>query len=153
MVTHDRGGRRPPGGGPRTSRRQRLDEATVARIREVIAGWQELPLRWEDLVQVLRQRQVGSWTRQALSTKPEIVEAVKARKEALARGAKRRTRDPEVVILRRQVEDLRKEVKDLAEINARYEERHLTVLRNALIRGLTEGDLLRPLPAIDRSGI
>ena len=153
MVAQDRGGRRPPGGGPRTGRRQHLDEATVARIREVIAGWQELPLRWEDLVQVLRQRQVGSWTRQALSTKPEIVEAVKARKEALARGAKRRTRDPEVVILRRQVEDLRKEVKDLAEINARYEERHLMVLRNALIRGLTEGDLLRPLPAIDRSGI
>lgn len=146
-----RGGRRPPGGLPRTRRRQHLDETVVARIREVVQTWPELPLRWVDLIAALQQRKVGSWTRQALAAKPEIVEAVTARKQALARGTKRRTRDPEVVVLRRQVEGLQAQVEELLGKLAWYEERHLIMLRNASVRKLTEHDLMKDLPPIDRS--
>jgi hypothetical protein len=151
MASDKRRGRRPPIGAPRSGSRQHLDEAVVARICEVIRSWPEPPLRWEDLVATLRQRGIGSWTRQALSGKAEIVEAVKVRKEALAKGAKRRSRDPEVVVLRRQVEGLQAELKDTAAKLAWYEERHLIMLRNASVRGLTEEDLMKPFPAIDRS--
>ena len=151
MVSDKRGGRRPPIGTPRSGSRQHLDEAVVARICEVIRSWQEPPLRWEDLVATLRQRGIGSWTRQALSGKAEIVEAIKDRKEALAKGAKRRSRDPEVVVLRRQVDGLQAQLKEIAEKLAWYEERHLIMLRNASVRGLTEEDLMKALPAIDRS--
>lgn len=103
------------------------------------------------MVVSLRRQDVGSWTRQALSAKPEIVEAIRARKDALAKGTKRRSRDPEVVVLRRQVDGLQAEMKDLAEKLAWYEERHLIMLRNAAVRGLTESDLMKTLPPIDRS--
>lgn len=146
-----RGGRRPAGGAPRSGSRQHLDEAVVARIREVVQSWPELPLRWEDLVATLRQRGVGGWTRQALAAKPEIAEAVRARKQALAKGSKRRTRDPEVVVLRRQVEGLQARVEELLAQLGWYEERHLIMLRNASVRGLTEADLMKPLAPIDRS--
>lgn len=151
QMTAKRGGRRPAGGAPRSGPRQHLDDATLARIRGVIQAWPDLPLRWEDLVALLKRQGVGSWTRQALSAKPEIVEAVKARKDALAKGAKRRSRDPEVVVLRRQVEGLQTQVKELTEKLAWYEERHLIMLRNAAVRGLTEADLMKALPPIDRS--
>jgi len=123
----------------------------VARICEVIQAWPELPLRWVDLIAALKQRKVGSWTRQALGAKAEIVEAVTARKKALARGTKRRTRDPEVVVLRRQVEGLQAQVDELLGKLAWYEERHLIMLRNASLRKLTEHDLMKDLPPIDRS--
>ncbi|MGX9982574.1 hypothetical protein [Methylobacterium fujisawaense] len=151
MATKDRGGRRPAGGSPRSARRQHLDETAVARICEVIRSWPESPLRWEDLVAVLRQRGIGSWTRQALSSKPAIIQAIQARKDALAKGVKRPRRDPEVVVLRRQVDDLRVRNEELLAKLAWYEERHLVMLRNASVRGLTEAELMKALPPIDRS--
>ncbi len=108
-------------------------------------------MRWEDLVAVLRQRGIGSWTRQALSSKPAIIQAIQARKDALAKGVKRPRRDPEVVVLRRQVDDLRVRNEELLAKLAWYEERHLVMLRNASVRGLTEAELMKALPPIDRS--
>ncbi|HML44356.1 MAG: hypothetical protein DI565_05065 [Ancylobacter novellus] len=151
MAVKEKGSRRSPARAPRTGSRRHLDEATVARIREVILTWAALPLRWEDISAALKQLGVGSWTRQALAAKPEIVDAVKTRKVALAGGAKRRSRDPEVVILRRQVEDLQERMKELAERNAWYEERHLIMLRNAAVKGVSEAELMKALPPIDRS--
>ena len=110
-------------------------------------------MTWETIVVALDRRRIGKWTRQALAGNARILKAYQDRKAGLAAGKTRRSRDPAMVVMNRQVEQLEAEIAGLKEKLNAYEERYAIMLRNASVRGLTEGDLTRPLHSIDRKAI
>lgn len=134
--------------------RQPIDVAARQRVCSLIRSWPEgTPLTWESLVAMLAQGSKGAWSRQALSRHPEIVEALHRRKDDLRKGKPKVSRDPAIVVLGRQVAEKDAEIVELRNRLARYEERFLTMIRNAAVRGLTQADLERPLPTIDRKRV
>lgn len=138
---------------PRTGPRRAIDEAAVQRVCQIIRTWPAtIPLTWEALVKMTAQVEKGGWTRQGLNRHKAIVDAFQQRKIDLRKSPKP-SKDPLVVVLRRQIEDREAENQFLREKLAHYEERFIVMIRNATARGLTRNDLEAPLPPIDRARI
>lgn len=144
--------RKTAGKRARKKTRRKIDVEAAERVCALIRSWPSSPLTWEVLVEVVAQRERGGWTRQALSSHEDISSAYRARKDDLRKGPKA-DRDPELVILMRKVEEKEFVIKKLEEKLAHYEERQITMMRNAVVRGITMEELERPLPPIDRASI
>lgn len=137
---------------PRTGPRRAIDDAAVQRVCQLIRNWPAtIPLTWEALVKMTAQVEKGGWTRQGLNRHKAIVDAFQQRKLDLRKSPKP-SKDPLVVVLRRQIEDRDAENRTLREKLSHYEERFIVMIRNATARGLTQNDLEAPLPPIDRAG-
>lgn len=156
----------------RIAGRRRISPADLKRIVEIVRHWPQLPITW-DLIQAklatdfkLVPDETGSkrnglqpWSRQALSARPAIKKAYQDRKVELEAEQERverrptRNRDPEVVMMRREVEALRIEVKELKAELAVYEERYGTMVYNRALGARTEEEQTRALqPKVDRQG-
>lgn len=153
-----RGGRRsaPPG-----KRRLRLasDPEKFAEIKLIIENW---PLKnhldWDVLMSVINRRYHGDWTRQAVAAKKDLQRAFTKRlgeiREANPKGAKKarktRTRDEEVVYLKRQLDAANKEIDDLKVKYAILENRLTRWRHNALEAKMTIADLDEPVQENNR---
>lgn len=150
------GGRTAAGRGGKATpvrRRQPIDPAATNRVCSLLRAWpEETPLTWDAVVDAVAGSGKGTWTRQALSRHDAIVEAYHRRKDEIraGRGKAKVVRDPAIVVLQRQLEAKEVEIGELKRVLARYEERFLTMIRNAAVRGVTEEELHRALPPIDR---
>ena len=130
-----------------------MDPKSVQGVCELIRSWPTLPLTWDLITGSVALRGIGGWTRQALAGNERILEAYRQRKVALAKGKTKTSRDPAVVVLKRQVEDLQARLADVQGKLAAYEERFLIMIRNAAVKGVSPDELERPLLPIDRKAI
>lgn len=165
-----RGGDGMAGSGPReaarnkgmTARTRFISAEEAARIVDLVRAWPSLPFTWDairdqigrDVLGIDPRRkttQAKVWSRQALSANPSIKRAYEDRRreltEAERRGVRRprRSRDPETVVLRRQVDALTIENKTLREQLAAYEDRFRTMAVNRALGATTDAGLLEPL--------
>lgn len=137
----------------RSGQRKALDDGAVERVVAVIRNWPCPPLTWKLLTESVARKEAGGWTRQALAGKSSIADAFRKKKDDFRRGIRRPAKDPAVVILSRQIEGLKAQVDELKATLSKYEERFLTMLRNAAVRGISPSDLEKSLPSIDRAGV
>ena len=138
---------------PRRGPRKALDDDAVKQVCEIIRSWPRAPMTWDSIVAIVAQQQKGGWTRQALSGNPTIADAYARRKDELRKGKTRPSRDPAIDVLQRQVKDLKAEVEGLRAKLSEYEARFVAMIRNASVRGITQEELERALPSIDRKSI
>lgn len=151
----------------RVNGRRRLTKADVDRVVDLVRQWPEMPMTWELIVAAVARdvrmidngKKVGmqTWSRQALSNHAAIKKAYQARRAELneekAAPKARRSRDPEIIVLRKEVEALRLENTVLRETIAEYENRFATMVHNRALGAQTEQELLKPLkPKLDRQG-
>ncbi|MPR13130.1 hypothetical protein [Microvirga tunisiensis] len=103
-------------------------------------------------MEVIARRENGGWSRQALSGNSRIAETYKQRKVDLRKGKSRKSPDPALDVVQRQLKDREAQITDLKVKLVQYEERFITMIRNAAVHGLTQHELEEPLPDIDRKG-
>ena len=135
---------------PRSRGRTRIDADTAERICALIRSWPSGPMTWELLVETLATRGDGAWTRQGLH-KHAVIAAEFAKRKKELRNGDRVVVDPERAVANQRIAELTSKVFELERKLAHYEERHVTMMRNAAVRGMTMEELERPLPPVDRA--
>jgi hypothetical protein len=130
--------------------------------REILLIIENWPLKkhldWDVLMDVINARYHGNWTRQAVASKKDLQKAFTKRqkeiREANPKGAKKarktRTRDEEVVYLKRQLDAANKEIDDLRVQVGIVENRLARWRKNALAHRMTIAQLDEPLQENDR---
>lgn len=133
----------------------RLSEKEIEQIVGLLTGWSG-KLSWELLLrraEVLLRR---SFTRQGLDKNTTISTAFRQAKSRLRTPLKRSANvtegdlPPELALAQRRIDNLVAEVEVLKAERDRLLERFATWLYNARSRGISEFDLNRKLPDIDR---
>ena len=131
----------------RIPRPKNIDRETIDVATSVLDGWSG-KLTWELLCQEIEKRVYIRYTRQALNSHKEIKLAYKTAKarppEKLINGRKIYS-DFEAIESDR-IERLKAENERLKAEVASWQERYNRWVYNAYSRGLSEGDLERPLP-------
>jgi hypothetical protein len=147
---------------------KRMSPSDVAKVRKIVREWPSSPMSWDlirerVLVEVQipgktaarKGKSIEGWTRQALSSHAEIKQAYQERKKELAAELRRdgknpaRNSDPEVVLLRKERDDLRIKVSELEKKLAEYEELFHRTVYNRFVRESDDDDPTRPLPRKD----
>lgn len=134
----------------RRGRRKPLDARAVERVVALIRAWPALPLTWEVVVRAVAAAENGGWSRQSLSGNERISRTYKDRHSALSAGRTRIPRDPAAVVLQNLNRDLNARLAEMEQLLRQYEERFLTILRNASARGISQEMLEGPLDPINR---
>lgn len=132
----------------------RLSSAEVGRICKILAGW-EGKLSWALLIIRVEFLLGRTFTRQGLDKHALIKVAfqktkTRVRQAADKSGAPNSRVSPELEFALRRIDNLKAEIGVLEAQRDVLLERFATWLYNARGRGLSEQDLSRPLPPIDR---
>jgi hypothetical protein len=119
----------------------------------MLAGWKGR-LSWELVVQRVQAMLGRTFTRQGLD-KNEIIsiafgQAKDRRRKRSKKEVEESDRPPELAVAERRVEMLRGEIAVLKAEQERFLEKFATWLYNARSRGVSEFDLNRQLPDVDR---
>lgn len=157
--------RRPVRTGERSSppgkRRLLVTEATHDAIKEIIEGWPlDSELGWPVLMGVINVRYGGTWTRQAVAKHKKLQKAYTKRQKEIVdfRRAKAsgkgkrvaRTRDQEVVYLKKQIDLLNQENEDLKRQLETAGRRMNLWRNNAFLHRMTPQQLDAPMQENDR---
>lgn len=127
-----------------------LSKQNIAAIVNIIYGWNGASLRWDDICDAVVDVVGKRPTRQSLNGHKEIVNAYTAKKIKLRIAENSFAKPSSLSIAASRIKNLESKVADLQAQNSALLE-YLTLLQyNAYKRGLTEGDLIIPLPKIDR---
>lgn len=128
----------------------RLTNEEVELIIGLLTSWRG-KLSWELLLKRVETLLRRPFTRQGLDKQAAIRTAFQQAK-ARTRTAKQSPSEalPEIALLQQTIESLRAEIAVLKAERNRYAEKFATWLYNARSRGLSEVDLNRPLPIVDR---
>lgn len=132
----------------------RLTAVEIDRIVGILTSW-EGKLSWELLLRRVRPILKRPFTRQGLDKHEPIRIAFKQAKERLRTSSKTAILDrvpPELALAQRRIDSLVAEVKVLKGERDRFLEKFATWLYNARSRGISEVDLNRSLPSVDRRG-
>lgn len=128
-----------------------LSIADVGMVVGMLDGWVG-KLSWASLVNAIQLRLGTRYSRQALDRHWQIKNAFQAAKARLVAGDSKPVRGSvESIALQQRVSRLEAEVARLKRENAALVERFHVWAYNAHSRGMTEAQLDRPLPGIDRS--
>lgn len=129
---------------------RRIDAAAEERICRMIRTWPDSALlTWKGIVALVAASERGGWTRQAISRRTAVSAAFQKRKNELRKG-KKTSKDPLIIVLKQQLADKDARMQRLEALLAIYEERYVTMIKNATVRGLTQPELEAPLLPNDR---
>ncbi len=131
----------------------RLTDKEIDLIVGMLAGWKGR-LSWELVLQRVEAMLGRTFTRQGLD-KNEIIsiafgQAKDRRRKLSKKEIEESDQPPELAAAERRVEVLRAEIAVLKSEQERFLEKFATWLYNARSRGISEFDLNRPLPDVDR---
>ena len=132
------------------NRSPNINDAMIARIVEILDGWDE-KLTWELLIKAIESRHYVKYTRQALHKHARITTAFTQLKKA---PPKRRevqpVRSPELQAAVERITRLEAESRRLKAENDNLLEQFVRWAYNASVKGLGRDFLNRPLPPINR---
>lgn len=131
--------------------RARLTTDEIEQIIELLTSWRG-ELSWslllERVVAVLRR----PFTRQGLAKQQSIQTAYQQAKDRIRTGKTAYSeRLPEIQLMKNTIDSLRAKIAVMEAERGRYEEKFVTWLYNARSRGISEVDLNRRLPEVDRN--
>ena len=129
----------------------RLTEEDIKDVVSVLNDWTD-KLTWEYLIEELLQRWHRTYTRQALDRHASIKNAYTTAKLRLRKSPVnlKRQGPRELVLERERRERAETKNKELERQIDYLDTKFLCWAYNALLRGLTEADLNRPLNSVDR---
>lgn len=127
-----------------------LNESDIAAIVNLIRGWDNAKLTW-DLICKEAESIVGKIaTRQSISSHQAISSAYKSKKASIKGTIPNKARPASLQIAAARIAKLEAELNEIKEQNRRYKQRFTVWQYNAYKKGLSESELNRPLPKIDR---
>lgn len=132
----------------------RLTESEIERVEGLLVAWAG-PLTWDLLVEQVQVILKRPFTRQGLDKQERIRTAYKLAKDRQRKSPAAptaREMSVELAAALGRIERLEAEVKLLRAQRNAFDERFATWQYNARTRGISEADLNRPLPAVDRNG-
>jgi predicted nuclease with TOPRIM domain len=130
----------------------RLKTDEIERIVDMLTSWRG-DLTWDRLLQRVEKLLRRSFTRQGLAKQENIQTAYQQAKDRLRTDKPRDTAPrPEIELLQNTIESLRAKIAVIEAEKGRFEEKFATWLYNARSRGISELDLNRRLPDVDRDG-
>ena len=133
-----------------------LTDSDVGAIIKIITTWgQDEKLSWENLINAVKQRLNKTWSRQALDRHESISEAFKMKKAKLRAQPLVPEYDnlsPEVRMAMERIAELEFDNERLSKEIMAYQEKFTVWAYNAHAKGMTEFDLSRPLPRVNRGG-
>lgn len=129
-----------------------LSDGDIAVVVGMLDGWVG-DLQWSKLVNAIQIRLGTRYSRQALDRHWQIKSAFQTAKNRLGsrQAARASTGTVEVIALNQRIARLEAEVDRLERENNAYVEQFHVWAYNAHCRGLTQAQLDRPLPGIDRA--
>jgi hypothetical protein len=130
----------------------RLTSDEIERIVELLTSWRGT-LSWELLLERVETLLRRPFTRQGLAKQDNIQTAYQQAKDRI-RNEKPTYSEalPEIELMQNTIDSLRAKIAVMEAERGRYEEKFATWLYNARSRGISELDLNRHLPEVDRDG-
>ncbi|WP_460151839.1 hypothetical protein [Pseudomonas sp. S2_B07] len=127
-----------------------LTKFDVAAIVNIIYGWEDAKITWEEVCDAVAGVVGKRPTRQSLNGHTEIVNAYTAKKAKLKNSEPLIAKPSSLTVAASRIRNLESKISDLQLQNSALLE-YLTLLQyNAYKKGMTEGELTIPLPKIDR---
>lgn len=126
-----------------------LKDRDIERVVELLDGWKE-KLTWEDLCDACEPVIGTRPSRQTLAKYPRIKNAFKECKKRLKERAREASTPDTLAQAAQRIERLQNENERLKRENQELLEQFVVWQYNAYVNGLTDVDLNKPLPSIDR---
>lgn len=127
----------------------RLTDSEISQILGLLEAW-EGPLTWDLLMTQIQKLLRRPFTRQGLAKQEKIQIAFKQTKDRLRSSPPKKASPQEIEILERTIGRLKERVKVLEAVQDKYDAKFATWLYNARSRGMSEAEMNRPLPPVDR---
>ena len=128
----------------------RLTNDEIDQIVGLLTSWHGT-LSWELLLERVETMLRRPFTRQGLDKQENIRTAFQQAKDRIRTSKPKPSKSlPEIDLMQRTIESLRAEIAVMKAERGRYEEKFATWLYNARSRGISEMDLSRRLPEVDR---
>lgn len=121
-------------------------------VVSLLDGWSG-PLSWNSVIDAIELRLFFRYTRQALSGHERVGDAFRLCKDRLAKAQHKhrsKPQSPEKRAIHERLERRDAEVTRLRAENQQLMEQFVVWLYNAQIRGVSQAELERPLPTVDR---
>jgi len=123
----------------------------IERIVNLIRAWPNEKITWVDVCKKSEPLLGFVPSRQGLNQHETVVDAFQAKKRRLRISPKEASPMPaSLAVASKRIAMLNAEIDELKRTNARLIERFLTWQYNAHVKNMTEAELDRPLPCIDR---
>ena len=130
----------------------RLTNDEIERIVELLTSWRGT-LSWELLLERVEAILRRPFTRQGLAKQDNIQTAYQQAKNRIRLAKPTYSESlPEIELMQNTIDSLRAKIAVMEAERGRYEEKFATWLYNARSRGISELDLNRHLPEVDRDG-
>lgn len=127
-----------------------LTKTDVEAIINIIHGWKDEKLTWEDICQSASEVVGKKPTRQSLNANALIKEAYEVKKSGLKIHGPRIATPSSLKIAAERIAKQQSEIDSLKAKNSALLEQFVMWQYNAYGRGMKEHDLNKPLPRIDR---
>lgn len=128
----------------------RLTSDEIERIVELLTSWRG-KLSWELLLERVETLLRRPFTRQGLAKQDNIQIAYQQAKDRIRKQKPTYSEAlPEIELMKNTIDSLRAKIAVMEAERGRYEEKFATWLYNARSRGISELDLNRHLPEVDR---
>ncbi|WFU89067.1 hypothetical protein QA644_08500 [Rhizobium sp. CC1099] len=128
----------------------RLTSDEIERIVELLTSWRGT-LSWELLLERVETLLRRPFTRQGLAKQDNIQIAYQQAKDRIRKQKPTYSEAlPEIELMKNTIDSLRAKIAMMEAERGRYEEKFATWLYNARSRGISELDLNRHLPEVDR---
>jgi len=127
-----------------------LNKRDIQSIVHLIRGWQEYKLTWPAICEAAEPLIGKLPTRQSLNAHEAILEAYKAKKDALKGKGPKRPRPASLQAAASRIGNLEAELEELKEQVRHYKQQFTIWQYNAYKHGVKESQLNQPLPKIDR---
>jgi hypothetical protein len=132
-------------------RAKNLSESDIDRIVDIIDGWSGEPLTWNRLIDEIERQLFWRYTRQALNRYHRIKLAYAVNKERHPPQAyENDSLSPELRVALEQIEKLTAKTRRLEEENQQLLEQFARWAYNAYQAGISEAQLNRDLPPVNR---
>ncbi|AOG11563.1 hypothetical protein [Agrobacterium sp. RAC06] len=127
----------------------RLTRDEIDRIVELLTSWRG-KLSWELLLKRVEAILRRPFTRQGLAKQENIQTAYQQAKNRIRLVKPTSSKSPEIELMQSTIDSLRAKIAVMEAERGRYDEKFATWLYNARSRGISELDLNRHLPEVDR---
>lgn len=130
----------------------RLTSDEIDQIVELLTSWRG-ELSWDLLTERVEMLLGRPFSRQGLSKHQNIQTAFQQAKDRIRTDKPSYAKPlPEIEMMQNTIDSLRAKISVMEAERGRYEEKFATWLYNARSRGITDFDLNRQLPEVDRDG-
>lgn len=132
--------------------RSRLTSDEIEQIVELLTSWRG-ELSWDLLTERVEAVLRRSFSRQGLAKHENIQTAYQQAKDRIRTEKPTYSEPvPEIELMQNTIDSLRAKIAVMEAERGRFEEKFATWLYNARSRGISEVDLNRQLPKVDRDG-